>query len=130
MKRFQEPLYTRKEMRNHILFPENVTPEREIPDLIAATFGNIPHTYWKSSDLRFVSVTCHAHEQRHLADALGSVLNGWELVVLWKPAVAEVRPALLRLATSQGWSLVRPDGTRCRAVRSAIDKMLRDRDLR
>lgn len=126
---FGERLYTRREMKYRVVLPGNVTPEEEIGDLVDAAFAGMDYEYWKSADLRYVSVTCCAPEQRHLEEALASVLVGWELVVMWRPERKDVRPALYQLATSQGWALIRPDGTRCWAVRGAIEKSLEGRRI-
>lgn len=124
------PLMTRQQLKHRILYACNVASESEACEIVEATLKGLPFTYWTDEDTRYISVTCYAQEQPNISEALSAALQGWQVSIWWRDNRREVRPALLELSTAKGWSLVRPDGTRCRAVRSAIEKMLRDRDLR
>ena len=124
------PLLTRQQLKHRILYSCNVARPDEAREIVEAALQGLPFTYWVDDDTRYISVTCYSEIQTNIADALTATLQGWEVNIWWRDPQREVRPALLALAAADGWSLVRPDGTRCRSVRSAIEKMLRDKDLR
>lgn len=127
---FRARLMTRQDLKRLILYSCNVASQEEACEILEAALKGLPFTYWTDEHTRYISVTCYAQEQPNISDALTAALQGWKVSIWWRSPRREVRSALLELSTAKGWSLVRPDGTRCRAVRSAIEKNLESRDLR
>ena len=127
---YHAPLMTRQQLKHRILYSCNVASESEACEIVEAALNGLPFTYWTDENTHYISVTCYAQEQSNISEALSAALQGWEVSIRWRDNSREVRPALLELATAKGWELVRPDGTRCRSVRSAIEKRLRGRTLR
>ena len=121
---------TRKQLKTRILYACNVASESEACEIVEAALKGLPFTYWTNEDTRYISVTCYSEALPDISEALSATLQGWEVSIWWRDNSREVRPALLQLATANGWKLIRPDGTQCREVRTAIEKMLIDRDLR
>ena len=120
---------TRQDLKRLILYSCNVASESEACEIVEVALKGLPFTYWTDQDTRYISVTCYAQEQPNISEALSAALQGWQVSIWWRSPRREVRSALLELAVNKGWALVRPDGTRCRAVRSAIEKSLEGRRI-
>ncbi len=126
---FRARLMTRQDLKRLILYSCNVASESEACEIVEVALKGLPFTYWTDQDTRYISVTCYAQEQPNISEALSAALQGWQVSIWWRSPRREVRSALLELAVNKGWALVRPDGTRCRAVRSAIEKSLEGRRI-
>lgn len=126
---FRARLMTRKELKHLILYSCNVASREEACEMVEAALKGLPFTCRVDEEARCISVTCYSRELPDIAEALTDTLQGWDVRFWWRSPRREVRPALLELAGTQGWELIRPDGTRCRAVLSAIEKSLEGRRI-